>query len=137
LGLLSACLVWIASRRLDTIGWSRRIFMFSPLRSFGKYSYGIYVLHYPIVILLQLADNRIAPKYPGAQESGGFLVSKIVLGFGLSYLAALISWNLLERPFLRWKDRFAYTRTDDPQPATHSNLIPDASAKPGLNSALG
>ena len=137
LGLTAACLVWIASRRSSHPGWSGRILNFRPLRSFGTYSYGIYVLHYPIVILLQMANERLAAKFPWAESSGGLLVLRIVLGFGLSYIAALASWNSLEKHVLRLKERFAYTPERDPQPSLQPNLIPDKSPSGRLNSAVG
>jgi peptidoglycan/LPS O-acetylase OafA/YrhL len=138
LGLTSACLVWIALRRSSHLGWSGRILNCGPLRSFGKYSYGIYVLHYPIVILLQMGNERIGAKFPWVQSSGGFLVLRIVLGFGLSYIAALISWNLLEKRILRLKERFAYVYTleRDPQSVPQPDLIPDENSTARLNSAV-
>jgi len=137
LGLLSACLVSAASRRGSPIRWASRILNFGPLRSFGKYSYGIYVLHYPIVILLQMVGSRIATKPPLLEAGGPFLVFKVSLGFALSYVAALISWNLLEAPILRWKVRFAYIPGRDTQPLLQTSLIPEPASKAGLNSAVG
>lgn len=136
LGLTSACLVWIASRRAANFGWLRRVLIFGPLRSFGKYSYGVYVLHYPIVILLQIGDERIGAKFPWAQSNAGFLALRIVLGFGLSYLAALISWNLLEKRILRLKERFAYARDDGRQHSLQPNQLPEKSSEARLNSAV-
>jgi peptidoglycan/LPS O-acetylase OafA/YrhL len=136
LGLTSACLVWIASRRSGRLEWSSRILNLGPLRNFGKYSYGIYVLHYPIVILLQLGSGRLAAKFPWAPSNAALLVLRIVLGFGLSYLAALLSWNLLEKPFLRLKDRFTYVPEHDLQTAVPPNLIPDERSSARLNSAV-
>jgi len=137
LGLTAACLVWIASRSSSHPDWSGRILNFAPLRSFGKYSYGVYVLHYPIVILLQMSNERMSAKFPWVESSGGLLVLRIVLGFGLSYIAALASWNLLEKRVLRLKDRFAYAPERDPQPILPQNLIPDKGTRAPLNSAVG
>lgn len=137
LGLLSAGLVWIASRPSSRLDRSRRILNFGPLRSFGKYSYGIYVLHYPIVIFLQVASERMAAKFPWVQSSGAFLPLRILLGFGLSFAAALLSWNLLEKRVLRLKERFAYALARDPRPLLEPDLIPDKSPATRLNSAVG
>jgi peptidoglycan/LPS O-acetylase OafA/YrhL len=136
LGLTSACLVWIASRGSNHLGWSSRLLNIGPLRSFGKYSYGIYVLHYPIVILLQMGNERLGAKLPWSHYSGVFLVLRIVLGFGLSYAAALFSWNLLEKPFLRLKERFKYAPGSEPETIHPQNLVPDQNPRARLNSAV-
>jgi len=81
-------------------------FLRNPLlRSCGKYSYGMYVLHMPIVIFLAVPlaylFSRIHMDPPIAR-----VVVAIAVGTGLTYGAALISWNVLENPFLRLKKRF-------------------------------
>jgi len=76
------------------------------LRKCGKYSYGMYVLHMPIVIFLSIPlayfFNRLSMNAPIAK-----VIVAIVVGTALTYVAALISWNVLENPFLRLKKRFS------------------------------
>ncbi len=78
------------------------------LRSCGKYSYGMYVLHMPIVIFLSVplayVFSTIRLHRPISQVAVG-----IAVGTALTYVAALISWNVLENPFLRLKKRFSAT----------------------------
>jgi peptidoglycan/LPS O-acetylase OafA/YrhL len=74
---------------------SRSIILGSvPLRTLGKYSYGLYVLHYPIVIALRLSGR----------VSEGWTFAAVMIP--LSLAAAYLSYHLLESPFLRLKDRF-------------------------------
>ncbi len=70
------------------------VMRFGWLRSFGKYSYGIYVLHFPITMLFK-------PRLGVAS-----LVVTEIVGIGLSYCAALVSWNLLEKHCLKMKRYF-------------------------------
>lgn len=93
-------------------GGTRRLsaaFEHPALRFLGKYSYGIYVLHHPLVIYL--GRSRVAagewPTLWGSQMPGQLAV--IALGSGLSIAAALVSWKLLESPLLGLKRRFPYT----------------------------
>ncbi len=69
-------------------------------RNLGKYSYALYVIHYPIYLLTS-----------GFFRSYGrfwdFLLTAIV-GIPLSYLLARASWVLIESPFLRLKREFEY-----------------------------
>ena len=80
------------------------------LTFFGKYSYGIYVVHMPIKIaamaLLGAALRRQSALHPLPVD-----VLFVVAGTAASVALALVSWRLIERPFLSLKDRFAGTVT--------------------------
>ena len=102
---LIACCLNPASRVRSAFSWKY-------LRSVGKYSYGLYVLHLvflPGVTFLLLAPlrhtlhNRVLPR---------LLISLIV--FSLSGVAAYASFHLYEKRFLRLKRFFDY----DPAPTT-------------------
>ncbi len=75
------------------------------LRSCGKYSYGMYVLHMPIVIFLSIPLAYLFSRIHLDTPSARVMVA-IALGTGLTYIVALISWNVLENPLLRLKSRF-------------------------------
>lgn len=74
----------------------------------GKYSYGIYVIHHPLIFFLGRSQFRAAewPQLGGTEVLGTFTV--MAIGIGLSIVLAVLSWNLLEAPFLRLKRRFPY-----------------------------
>ena len=79
------------------------------LRTFGKYSYALYVVHLPIVILLMVPNGSNAG-WSGTAIYFWYLSMTV----GLSFVAALVSWHALEYPFLRLKSRFVNER---PNPA--------------------
>jgi peptidoglycan/LPS O-acetylase OafA/YrhL len=70
------------------------IMRFPWLRSFGKYSYGIYIIHYPISLLFKPRAGIVS------------LMMTEIVGIALSYGAALISWNILEKHCLKLKRYF-------------------------------
>lgn len=76
------------------------------LRLLGKYSYAIYVFHYPIHTI---ASHYVHDAVNGSPNPWRVLRwSLYVTGVGtLSVLAAIASWHLLERPFLDLKERWA------------------------------
>lgn len=79
-----------------------RFFSVSPLRWLGKYSYALYVFHAPVMLWLDawLGGRRFA-------ESSALNYIVFVLLAGVASLVlALLSWNLLERNFLRLKRYF-------------------------------
>jgi len=98
LGIVAAV---VATSRAPS-GASASVFDNRLLRWIGKYSYGIYVFHLPLHLLLGkrlLGDHR---------EPAGLL-----LGFGyplamgaVTLLLAMASYHVLEAPFLRLKSRF-------------------------------
>lgn len=95
--LLFAAVIWeqcFAMRRL--LALERLKF----LAFFGKYTYGLYMLH-PAVLTLMVWIFHWAP-------SGSFLVDflRATLGLVLSLGVAMLSYRFLESPFLRLKDRF-------------------------------
>jgi peptidoglycan/LPS O-acetylase OafA/YrhL len=81
-----------------------RLLRLPPLVSFGKYSYGMYVLHVPVAFFW---PAWLRQTLPHAGVIAGSLIS-LVSGILISYLLALASWHLIESRFLRLKDRFAY-----------------------------
>ncbi|MGC2635838.1 MAG: acyltransferase [Acidobacteriaceae bacterium] len=70
------------------------------LRYPGKISYGLYVFH---MLCIRIADRLL-------REESGVLhfTARIGLSFALTVLMAALSYNFLERPFLKLKDRFAH-----------------------------
>ncbi len=95
--LLSAGLVMLAVRKAGTK--SLVLLRSQFLRTFGKYSYGLYVVHMPIAVYLCPQVQRIFGMGPASAAIS------IIVGSLLSFLAALLSWTLLERKFLALKER--------------------------------
>jgi peptidoglycan/LPS O-acetylase OafA/YrhL len=90
-------------------GWPMlsRLLSARALRFFGRYSYGLYVLHVPLVGLARLAG--VSPDaFAGTGWELPGLLAYVTLMFAASIVVALGSWNLYEKPFLRLKSRFAY-----------------------------
>jgi peptidoglycan/LPS O-acetylase OafA/YrhL len=67
------------------------------LRTLGKYSYGLYVLHVPIATVA-----RLTFQIPDANVGAGRRFTAIVLP--VVFAAAFLSYHLFEKQFLRLKD---------------------------------
>jgi peptidoglycan/LPS O-acetylase OafA/YrhL len=109
-GPLAAGFAALLVLALDGEGTSRlsRALRNRTLRGAGKYSYGLYVLHYPIFLALEAAGfTSLALADATGSRLLGVLAFAGVAG-AATLAAALLSWNLLEKPFLRWKDRVPY-----------------------------
>ena len=82
-------------------GWLARWLELPLMRSLGKYSYAIYVLH-PVV-------SYLLKSWAFAHLSGlACVLFMLVLGLPISYLLGYLSWHLLEKHFLRLRDLFPY-----------------------------
>jgi peptidoglycan/LPS O-acetylase OafA/YrhL len=85
--------------------WQSRLWNLPTLRFFGKYSYGMYVVQ-------NLLKATIAPEVaiPSLAAAMGSIFlgrcSCLVLMTLATVLAALFSWHVLEKHFLRMKSRF-------------------------------
>jgi peptidoglycan/LPS O-acetylase OafA/YrhL len=79
-------------------GWPRRLLALRPLGWLGLISYGIYLYHAPLMLLL----NR-----HGAESwiPGSGLVSIWVVTAAVAIPCAALSYYLVEKPALRFKDR--------------------------------
>ncbi len=80
-----------------------RVFSWSFLRFFGKISYGLYVFHWPVYLLLNPTLNELIT-IPGNNTMTHFLSS--MLSTGIAIGISLLSFHFFEQPFLKLKQRF-------------------------------
>ena len=76
------------------------------LKFFGRISYGLYVYHWPVYMLLfkviyDLIRDRFATRPSLAEAGSSLAVTLIAIGI------SVISYHYFERPFLRLKKRYA------------------------------
>jgi peptidoglycan/LPS O-acetylase OafA/YrhL len=100
-----------------TFDWLQRALCAAPLLFFGKYSYGLYVVHQPIMVGLAEYGLQVdvIPSLHGSALPG-------VLAFGfasvaLCIAAALVTWHVWEAPFLSLKRHLPYRARIPPQPS--------------------
>ena len=105
-GIMYVCLVLHAYVHSGSPAPVAALLRKAALRAFGKYSYAIYVFHYPIFIVYGLAVQRVFPALPEESRFIFWLLA-LALGIGLSYAAALMSWHLVEKHFWGLKHRFS------------------------------
>ncbi len=87
-----------------------RVLRGRALATAGRYSYGLYVLHYPIFLALEAAgiSAAVIADATGAWWAG--VAGFVALAGAATFAAALVSWHLLEKRFLAWKDLVPYGR---------------------------
>jgi peptidoglycan/LPS O-acetylase OafA/YrhL len=83
------------------------VFSSRSLRTLGKYSYCLYIVHYPLMVVMDLVWSRVhIPQVMGSQLPS-WLAYGAVLGAS-SFAAAWVSWRLLEAPMLAMKERLRF-----------------------------
>lgn len=82
------------------LGW-QKILSNAVLRSIGKYSYGMYVLHFPINLMMEDVTTQLRAQFGVGQPIVYFLLETAV-----TYVAALVAYHALEKHFLRLKRHF-------------------------------
>jgi len=81
--------------------WLKSILNFKFFKFFGKYSYGLYIYHLPIIIIIVDSFIRFRMlKLPFMPLAASILCLFITI------VIALLSYNLIEKPFLRLKKYF-------------------------------
>lgn len=65
------------------------LFSSTPLRTIGKYSYSIYLIHYPVWLMVMKLDLAVPVS--------------VLISFGVSILLGGMSYHLVEKPFLKMK----------------------------------
>jgi peptidoglycan/LPS O-acetylase OafA/YrhL len=112
---LTSCAAIAASLRRGS--WFEGAMNHSVLRFFGRYSYGLYVMHYTITTaviavmrpwLLSVTHSKL-----------GSVVGSGVVCLGLSLLAAVLSFHFFEQPILGLKRHF---QDDSPTPKLRRQL---------------
>jgi peptidoglycan/LPS O-acetylase OafA/YrhL len=84
---------------------TRRFLSWRPLVACGKVSYGMYIFHWVLVILLV---PRLVPMQKGMDVTTqmALVTGVIVFGIAFVYVLAEISFRFFETPFLKLKGRF-------------------------------
>lgn len=97
--------IQITPTQADEYGSTRwQCFLLHPfMRLVGKYSYAIYVFHLPVNLWVTPWWSKVVVIRSAPLNA----TCLALVVFSLSYLAAVISWTLLEQPSLRLK-RFFY-----------------------------
>jgi peptidoglycan/LPS O-acetylase OafA/YrhL len=112
LPLVGACFAWCVllctssnSNRLQ------RLCSHQLLKQAGKYSYGLYVFHVPVIVAAKVALRRFHVTLPGpAMLSELLWITSVLLP---TILVAVLSWHLFEKQFLRLKSRLEYRRRQE------------------------
>jgi len=108
MGTIGFSILWMfyGSVLLLALNWSplRTIMQARFLRWFGKYSYGMYVWH-PIIFML-VFHNDLATQLRGGDTPLHALISTVI-ALAAMFAVTLASWHLREKQFLKFKSRFA------------------------------
>lgn len=88
----------------------------APLVWVGRLSYSLYLWHYPVLEVVGNPSN-LSPR------------ENLLLRLTLSFVAAILSYYAVERPFLRLKDRFSRIKSRLPAPSLEPTSVTAATAE--------
>jgi len=106
-------LAWVLSVSLVGMkGRYARLLSWAPLVYLGKISYGIYVYHVFIIVLV----SPLLVPLGMSEDHNAF--GRIAILLVLTVTASSLSWHWLEQPFLAWKNAMKTSRR--PAPASEN-----------------
>jgi len=85
--------------------WVPSLFSWIFLRTFGKYSYGLYLYHFPLAVVLS-PMRQILVSWTHSFWVGS--VAHVVICLLINLLIAALSFHFLESPIMRLKGKFGY-----------------------------
>ncbi len=92
-------LAWLLAMSLEgTSGKYGRLLSWAPLVYLGRISYGIYVYHVFIIILV----SPLLAAYGLSAEH--YAVARLAVLMFLTLALSSLSWHFMEKPFLAWKE---------------------------------
>jgi peptidoglycan/LPS O-acetylase OafA/YrhL len=106
-GAFFGSLLVLLLKPLPGTRWIRQVFNLQGLRWVGKYSYGIYLLHYTLAPL----SAALFPLALLESRTGSLFLARFiyfVLASALTIGAAFVSWHVWEKHFLSMKRSFRY-----------------------------
>ena len=110
---------------LRSHSWLEWVLSLPLLRMFGKYSYGLYLYHFPLTVVLSpLKEVFVA-------RTNSYLVgTSLHLAFNISInlLVAAASFHFIESPILRLKGRFKYGQDNSRRDELPCVLIPSGTS---------
>ena len=84
-------------------GVLNRCFRHAPFPQLGILAYGIYLFHYPVLVLVH---DYLFSMPPNIEDSPQVIAT--IFAFLITLVLAQISWRFLEHPCIRWGQRFKY-----------------------------
>jgi peptidoglycan/LPS O-acetylase OafA/YrhL len=104
--LFGALLVWVQTGKEAAV--RSRFFTTRFMRQCGKYSYALYVFHVPVAgVTFPVTMRALARVEPIVGYEGVFL-GFVAVSFVVSWILAVLSWNLFEKRILALKRYFSY-----------------------------
>jgi peptidoglycan/LPS O-acetylase OafA/YrhL len=95
-----------------------RLLSWAPLVYLGKISYGIYVYHVFIIVLV----SPLLVPLGMSEDHNAF--GRIAILLALTLAASSLSWHWLEQPFLAWKNAMASGRRRIPETTREISFAP-------------
>ena len=126
LAVASTSLIALALSPASTVA---RLLRTPALRFFGKYSYGLYVLHQMVAAVLEYRFGGLLRS--SIHQKPLLHLASMALVLAITLPLAMLSFHLLERPFLRLKRFFDARPHPRSSPGTQQAVGPKIAYPPG------
>lgn len=121
--LISLAFSWILVLCIGSANGVQQFFTHRGLQWMGRYSYGLYVLHKPLIAAINAIPLPVSVLHLTLRHHEWLNLIYVPLYFTVSIAAAYLSFHLLEKRFLKLKKHFSYHSKGD---GHASRALPDA-----------
>ncbi len=129
IGICSMSFMALVMNAADN-SWLKRLCMNRMLRTFGKFSYCIYIIH--VLVNMVFRHFKLQPSVTrlGFESHIPSYVLYMVVHLPLVLALGWLSWHVYEKRFLKYKDLYAYKFTPDERskPAASPEMVSNATA---------
>ena len=123
LAIFFAALIFWSINPASLAGIPSRFYAWFPLRAIGRYSYGIYILHLPLMHITRSVLLRYARDFIADDDWTTSLIM-ITTNLVAMLVIAVISFEIYEKQFLKLKRRFSAKSMTAPVPDAPGDAQP-------------
>jgi peptidoglycan/LPS O-acetylase OafA/YrhL len=131
-GCLGVLFAWLVYHLATVEGRIARLLSSSVLRWFGRYSYGIYIFHWPIAQAYRAAlEPKLERIFGGHFYPAEFAYFTVTC---ISAAVAFLSWHVFELRFIQLKEYFTYSKPERSEKPSAVSLETQFPYLTGVNS---
>jgi len=107
MGIFSCCFIGTIIQKSNSVNFLTTIFSNNVMVYLGRISYGLYLYHTSIPAPVK----KLVSRFPVVNNFYQQQYVAFVINFSVAILVASISWYFIEKPLIKYKDKFSFAHS--------------------------